>query len=72
VLGQATDPIYLPDIVVVEFGAGKLDLSLVHKDGPNMTVLRADGNPSFGGMDLDSTLVDVIAKEIPPDKRVSR
>jgi molecular chaperone DnaK (HSP70) len=56
-------------LVVVDFGAGKLDLALVRNEGPSLTVVRTAGDTQFGGMDLDSAVADVIANDIPEAER---
>jgi molecular chaperone DnaK (HSP70) len=60
------------NLVVVDFGAGKLDLSLVRKERRTLTMLRTAGDTRFGGMDLDCAIADAIAGDIPPEARVSR
>jgi molecular chaperone DnaK (HSP70) len=54
-------------IVVVDFGAGKLDLSLVQKQASRFVILTTGGDTQFGGMDLDSAICDVIESEYPSD-----
>jgi molecular chaperone DnaK (HSP70) len=52
-------------ILVVDFGAGKLDLSLVKKEEGVLTILRTAGSTQFGGIDLDSVLADAVGPDLP-------
>jgi molecular chaperone DnaK (HSP70) len=59
-------------LVVIDFGGGKLDLSLVHQVDTSLTILRTAGDTQFGGMDLDRAVADVISKDIPTDLNIPR
>jgi molecular chaperone DnaK (HSP70) len=52
-------------LVVIDFGGGKLDLSLVQQAGATLTILRTAGDTQFGGIDLDKAVADVISREMP-------
>jgi molecular chaperone DnaK (HSP70) len=59
-------------LVVIDFGGGKLDLSLVQQTEGTLTILRTAGDTQFGGMDLDRAVADAISWEIPGDVKCSR
>jgi molecular chaperone DnaK len=59
-------------LVVVDFGAGKLDLSLVQQAGADLTILRTAGDTQFGGIDLDRAVAGAVSRDIPKEASVSR
>jgi molecular chaperone DnaK (HSP70) len=52
-------------VLVVDFGAGNLELSLVRKEEDVLTILRTAGSTQFGGIDLDSVLADAVGPDLP-------
>jgi molecular chaperone DnaK (HSP70)/tRNA A-37 threonylcarbamoyl transferase component Bud32 len=51
-------------IVVVDLGAGKLDVALLQCGSGSLTVLSSDGDQRLGGVDFDELLVDLIGEGI--------
>jgi hypothetical protein len=56
-------------VAVYDFGAGHLDVSLVHRDAGGFTVTARTGSP-LGGQKLDETLRDLLARRRPGAGRV--
>jgi molecular chaperone DnaK (HSP70)/tRNA A-37 threonylcarbamoyl transferase component Bud32 len=50
------------NIVVVDIGAGKLDVAALNSGSGTLTVLSSDGDPHLGGVDFDEVLVDLIGE----------
>lgn len=53
------DPEGRERVLVVDFGGGTLDISLVQRAGGNLNVLTYTGDNHLGGDDIDRKLVDV-------------
>jgi molecular chaperone DnaK (HSP70) len=49
-------------LVLVDFGAGKLDLSIVKETTTQFTMYRTTGSTNFGGLDFDAKLYSELAK----------
>lgn len=51
-------------IVMLDMGAGKTDVSLIQVDGKKCTTLRTAGSASLGGMDINFEMIDKFQDEI--------
>lgn len=49
-------------VVVVDLGAGMLDIAALQIGDGSLTVLSNDGDPHLGGIDFDEVLVDLIGE----------
>jgi Ethanolamine utilization protein EutJ (predicted chaperonin) len=49
-------------VVVYDFGAGTIDVSVVARTSTGFEVLAVDGRDDIGGLDIDAALVDLIGK----------
>jgi molecular chaperone DnaK len=54
-------------LVIVDFGAGKLDLSIVNEIKNEFTLYRTAGDTAFGGIDYDAKLCSALAKDVSLD-----
>jgi len=56
-------------ILVYDFGGGTFDATLLHASPAEMTVLATSGEPTLGGNDIDSAIMDLIhpghAEDVP-------
>ncbi|HIA61962.1 MAG TPA: hypothetical protein EYN93_03540 [Planctomycetaceae bacterium] len=55
-------PAEVENVVVVDIGAGKLDVAALQCGAGALTVLSSDGDPHLGGVDFDEVLVDLIGE----------
>ncbi|MGH3713867.1 MAG: Hsp70 family protein, partial [Micromonosporaceae bacterium] len=53
-------------VVVYDLGAGTFDASVVRREPDGYAVIDVDGIPDFGGLDLDSLVVDRVRQAIEP------
>lgn len=55
-------------ILVLDFGGGTLDLSLLRSQGDSrFKVIRTDGNPRLGGKDVDREVANVVCERLGRD-----
>ena len=54
-------------VMVIDFGAGNLDMSIIEVKKGERTVKASSGNNSLGGADLDRNLVSDLAKHFLKD-----
>ncbi|EFC37983.1 predicted protein [Naegleria gruberi] len=52
--------------LVIDFGGGTLDLSLVHLEGKKVIVKKVFGNMFLGGGDVDQAIAEVLKTKIDP------
>jgi len=55
-------PAEVENVVVVDIGAGKLDVAALQCGAGALTVLSSDGDSHLGGVDFDEVLVDLIGE----------
>ncbi|KAF2349379.1 Heat shock protein 70 family, partial [Trinorchestia longiramus] len=58
-------------IAVVDFGAAKLDISIMEVEGNCVRVIAAAGNPNFGGRDVDEVWLQHCAALIQQQYKIS-
>ena len=58
------------NIVAIDFGAGKLDMSVVKSRGGTMTICTTAGDTKFGGADFDERMAALMAKELETKSRL--
>ena len=51
-------------VLIVDFGGGTLDISLLHIKGRTIKVLAREGNPFLGGEDIDLDLSAHFRKDL--------
>jgi molecular chaperone DnaK (HSP70) len=55
--------------VVIDWGGGTLDVSLVDCDSDVLDILASDGDPLNGGKDLDRALLELLTRKFPSELR---
>lgn len=60
-----------PKVIVIEFGGGTLDTSIVGFDGEAATIYGTSGDTSLGGIDIDKAIANYVLAKVPKDKAKS-
>eukprot|EP01084_Bolivina_argentea_P047782 88067_1 len=65
-----SDNLFIGKVIVIDFGAGKYDVSVIQIDKTIIEVIATTGNEYLGGDDIDTILVNYFAEQFQREHKI--